>query len=308
MMVQAQVGAARGMRQRLVGSSTVVVVVILATLWTAPSIVLLVASLRSQDVVQDGGWWSFSQGAGLTLDAYRQVFEGPSSAQHGITPYLFNSLAVAVPAVVLPLAIACLAAYALAWMHVKWTTALLLCLVSLQLMPIQVVLVPLVRFFDAGWSIGPVSVIPAMELGTSYVPLWVAHTVFALPLAILLLYGSMLRIPRDVLEACRLDGAGHLLILRRVVLPMLLPAMAAFAVLQFIWVWNDLLVALTFAGGTSEVSPVTAYLASLKASDDSLVTVISAGAVVALAVPLIAYASLRWLYLRGLIAAVLKGP
>ncbi len=138
-------------------------------------------------------------------------------------------------------------------------------------------------------------------------PLWIAHTMFALPLAIFLLHNFIAQLPRDLFEAARVDGASHFLIFRRIVLPLSVPAIASFAIFQFLWVWNDLLVGLTFAGGTVDVAPITVYLSNIKGTYGSSLHLITAGAFIAIVVPLIVFFSLQRFFVRGLLAGSVKG-
>jgi alpha-glucoside transport system permease protein len=143
--------------------------------------------------------------------------------------------------------------------------------------------------------------------GTSFMPLWIAHTMFALPLAIFLLHNFVAQLPRDLFEAARVDGASHFLIFRKLVLPLSVPAIASFAIFQFLWVWNDLLVGLTFAGGTVDVAPITVYLSNIKGTYGASLHLITAGAFIAIVVPLIVFFSLQRFFVRGLLAGSVKG-
>jgi alpha-glucoside transport system permease protein len=186
---------------------------------------------------------------------------------------------------------------------------------SLQVLPLQLTLLPLLEMFSNGWSIGPIPTFPNLdEPGTtnsllmgSYVPLWLAHTAYALPLAVFLLHNAIVRLPREVIDAARLDGASHYVIFRRIVLPLALPAMAAIAIFQFLWVWNDLLVALTFAGGTPDVAPITPYIANLQGGYGVHAHLVTAAAFIAIAVPLAVFFLLQRYFVRGLTAGAVEG-
>ena len=208
-----------------------------------------------------------------------------------------------------------MAAYAIAWVPFKGSTWIFFGIFALQVVPLQMALLPLLQMFNLGWSIGDIPIFPDLNkegsqqslLAGTYIPLWIAHTMFALPLAIFLLHNFMAQLPRDLMEAARVDGAGHFLIFRKIVLPLSVPAIASFAIFQFLWVWNDLLVAITFAGGTPDVAPITSYLATIKGSYGAQLHLITAGAFIAIIVPLIVFFSLQRFFVRGLLAGSVKG-
>ncbi len=289
-------------------------VILITVLWTIPTFGLLVTSLRPKDQAQNSGWWTIITDPTMTLSNYAEVLTGGQTIPGGITPYFFNSFAIALPAAIFPLVIACMAAYALAWIPFKGSTIVFFSIFALQVIPLQMSLLPLLQMFNKGWSIGPIPIFPDLNNGSgqslfygTYVPLWVAHTMFALPLAIFLLHNFIAQLPRELMEAARVDGASHFLIFRKLVLPLAIPAIASFAIFQFLWVWNDLLVALTFAGGTPDVAPITAYLANIKGTYGAQLHLITAGAFIAIVVPLIVFFSLQRFFVRGLLAGSVKG-
>lgn len=169
-------------------------------------------------------------------------------------PYLVNSLAITLPATLFPLVLASMAAYALAWVRFRGSDTVFFVIFALQVVPLQMALIPLLQLFSGGAHLGGVTIVPAVDLSGTYAPVWLAHTMFALPLATFLLHNFISQLPRDLMEAAVVDGASHFKIFRSIVLPLCTPALASFAIFQFLWVWNDLLVALTFAGG-SRTSP-----------------------------------------------------
>jgi alpha-glucoside transport system permease protein len=290
-------------------------VVLITVLWTIPTFGLLVTSLRPAAEASNSGWWTIFTNPGLTMSNYSEVLTGGNTIPGGITPYFFNSFAIAIPAAIFPLVIACMAAYALAWIPFRGATLIFFIIFALQVIPLQMSLLPLLQLFHKGWSIGPIPIsfpfptswtIGDVQVG-SYMQLWIAHTMFALPLAVFLLHNFIAQLPRELFEAARVDGASHFLIFRKLVLPLTVPAIASFAIFQFLWVWNDLLVAITFAGGTPAVAPITAYLANIKGSYGSQLHLVTAGAFIAIVVPLIVFFSLQRFFVRGLLAGSVKG-
>lgn len=283
------------------------VVVAITVLWTIPTFGLFATSLRPRWDVFDSGWWTIFVQPNLTLENYRVVLTGGDVLPNGIAPYLLNSFAIAIPATVFTVLFASMAAYAITWLPIRGTTALLAVIVALQIMPLQMALLPLLELFNTGLSLGPIPIFPALtnpETGRSliagnYATLWIAHTMFALPLAIFLIHSFGDRMPREIFQAAQMDGASHPVIYRRLYLPLMLPALATVAIFQFLWVWNDLLVALTFVGGSSTVAPITAYLSYLKGGFGQNEHLLTAAAFVAMIVPLIVFFSLQRYYARG---------
>jgi len=294
-------------RAKLTNPGAAVLAVCLAVAWTIPAVGLVLSSLRPSDAVATGGWWMFQGESSLTLDNYREAINGSEAMPDGVMPYLVNSMAIALPATALPIILGSLAAYALAWMPMKGSLAILMIIIGLQMMPVQVALLPLLEALSKGWMIGSMVVIPQLDMNHSYIPLWTAHTVFALPLAIFLLYGAFSTLPTDVMEAARIDGASHGLLFSRIVLPLALPAIIALAVVQFLLAWNDVLIALAFTGGTTQVAPITAYLVRLQGLLDSAPGLIGAGTVLAMALPVILFLGIHRSYVRGILGSVLKG-
>lgn len=269
------------------------IAIVIAVLWTIPTFGLAISSIRPQGDIQDTGWWTFFSNPHVTLDNYRAVLS--STGAGGLKNYLINSFVIVIPSVIIPIALAALAAYAFAWIDFKGRNVLFIAIFALQIVPIQVTLIPLLTLYvDAGW-------------GGTFWPIWVSHSIFALPLAIFLLHNFMKEIPRELIEAARMDGAGHVAIFFRVLLPLLTPALAAIGIFQFLWVWNDLLVALTFSGFSSDVQPITVALANLSGTQGTAWHLLSAGAFISIAVPIAVFLSLQRYFVRGLLAGGLKG-
>ena len=255
------------------------------------------------------GWWTVFANPSFTLENYQTVlFSGGYNVQGGLIPYFVNSLTVSIPGTLFPLALATMAAYALAWIPFKGSNALFFFVFGLQVVPIQLALVPLLRFLNTGVHIGSVPIFPALGVTGHFASLWITHTMFAMPLAIFLLHNFMVQLPRDLMEAARVDGANSFLIFRRIVLPLTAPSIASFAIFQFLWVWNDLLVSLTFVGaGKDTVSPLTTRLQALVGNFGSHWELLAPSAFVAIIVPLIVFFALQRYFVRGLLAGSVKG-
>jgi alpha-glucoside transport system permease protein len=213
---------------------------------------------------------------------------------------------ITLPATIFPIVIATMAAYALAWIRFRGSNFLFFSIFALQIVPLQMSLVPLLLLFTGGAHIGSVQIFPALGIAGDFAGIWLPHTMFALPLAIYLLHNFISNLPRDLMEAAHVDGANHFTIFRRIVLPLSIPGIASIAIFQFLWVWNDLLVALTFASGTEEVAPINSKLASLVGQYGSGYTQLSAGAFITIAIPLIVFFSLQRYFVRGLLAGSVK--
>jgi len=283
-------------------------VILLTIVWTIPTIGLLVTSVRPGGDVADSGWWTVFAHPSFTWSNYHQVlFVGGFGVQGGIIPYLVNSLAITIPATVISLTFAAMAAYALAWMRFKGSDVVFFTIFALQVVPLQMSLVPLLKLYNTGVHIGNVPVFPNLHLGGSLAQVWVSHTMFAMPLAVFLLHNFISQLPGDLIEAARVDGANHFRIFRTIVLPLTTPALASFAIFEFLWVWNDLLVALTFAGGSPQVLPVTGRLLQLVGQYGSRWQLLTAGAFVTMIIPLIVFFALQRYFVRGLLAGSVKG-
>ncbi|WP_232660883.1 carbohydrate ABC transporter permease [Pseudonocardia sp. TRM90224] len=265
---------------------------VIAVLWTIPTFGLFLSSFRPERAVKTTGWWTFFGDWSVTFSNYTAVlFRGGQP----LINYFVNSILITLPAVVIPIVLASVAAYAFAWMKFPFKDTLFVAVFALQIVPLQVALIPLLQIYET------------TGLGGTFWTVWISHSIFALPLAIFLLHNSMHEIPAELIEAARVDGAGHVRIFLQVMLPLMKPAIAAFAVFQFLWVWNDLLVALVFAGGTADVAPLTVRIAELSGTRGTDWHLLSAGAFVSIIIPLVVFLSLQRFFVRGLLAGSVKG-
>ena len=281
--------------------------IIIAIFWTIPTFGLLVSSVRPEKDINATGWWTILENPNFTLENYQNVLFIGSSVTPQLSQYFFNSFAITIPAAIFPLTIAVFAAYALAWFDFKGKDFIFFSIFALQVIPLQMSLVPLLQLFAKGFMIGEDVIIPPLGITGTYIPIWIAHTIFALPLAIFLMHNFLRQIPRELIEAARVDGAGWFSLFRQVVLPLSIPAIASFAIFQFLWVWNDLLVGLTFGGGKKDIAPLTVRLAEMVGTRGSGWETLTAGAFVSMVVPLIVFFALQRYFVRGLLAGSVKG-
>ncbi|MFV0374075.1 carbohydrate ABC transporter permease [Microbacterium sp.] len=291
-----------GTKKRLSSRWATAAALIIAAVWTVPTFGLFLTSFRPPELIATTGWWTVFTNWGFTLDNYATALQTGNS-QLDMAGAFVNSFAITIPAVVLPICIAMLAAYAFAWIDFRGKNILFVGVFALQIVPIQMALIPLLQLFAQGTVFG----FPIIEAfgSAGYAQVWIAHTIFGLPLVIYLLHNFVSEIPRDVIEAARVDGAGHGQIFFRIILPLTAPAIASVAIFQFLWVWNDLLVALIFADGN--VAPITKLLAEMTGSRGQDWYLLTAGAFIALIVPLIVFLSLQRFFVRGLLAGATKG-
>ncbi len=282
-----------------------VVMIIITALWVLPTIGLLVSSFRPEDDVKRSGWWTVLTSPGtarFTTDNYRTVLGMPleGASEAGSTTYsmgrsVVNTIIIAVPATLIPILIAAFAAYGFAWIAFPGRKLLFILVVALLVVPLQISLVPILRDYLA------------LDLGGTYLGVWLAHTGFGLPLATYLLYNYISTIPRDIFESAFLDGATHFTIFTRLILPLSVPALASFAIFQFLWTWNDLLIALVFLGGTPETQVLTQRLLSFLGQFGQDWHLLTAGAFISMVIPLIVFFSLQRFFVRGMMAGSVKG-
>jgi alpha-glucoside transport system permease protein len=266
--------------------------IILAVLWTTPSVGLLVTSFRPSEDVSDTGWWTALWNPRFTLENYDEALFGGST---NLINYFVNSIVITLPAVLIPISIALLAAYGFAWIDFRGRNFLFVAVFALQVVPLQIALIPLLSQY-VDWGINQ-----------TFWTVWLSHTIFALPLAIFLLHNFMKDIPPSLIEAARVDGAGHVKIFFKVLLPILTPAIASFGIYQFLWVWNDLLVSLTMTGARAQVAPLTVRVAEMAGTRGGQWHILTAGAFISMVIPVLVFLALQRYFVRGMLAGAVKG-
>lgn len=288
---------AKRVKRRLTSRGATTAAIVIAALWTIPVLGLLISSFRPEREVKTTGWWTIFENWGWTLDNYATVLTTSGASSASLGSYFINSIVIAIPGTIFPLVLALMAAYAFAWIPFKGSSWLFVMVFALQIVPLQMALIPLLRIFNYDW----------IGISGTFGAVWVAHTIFGLPLAIFLLHNFISEIPRDVMEAAKVDGSSHTQTFTRIVLPLSLPAIASLAIFQFLWVWNDLLVALVFSGGTVKTAPLTQRLAEFAGDRGSDWHLLTAAAFISIIVPLIVFFALQRYFVRGLLAGSTKG-
>ncbi|HOF03463.1 MAG TPA: carbohydrate ABC transporter permease [Atribacterota bacterium] len=267
---------------------------LVAIIWIFPTVGLLITSFRSSSAVASSGWWTvlahpfnFTQ---FTLENYQEVI-----ARIGIGRAFLNTLKITIPACILPIIIASFAAYAFAWMEFWGRRFFFILFVGLLVVPLQMTLIPILRIFNK------------LGLSGSFLGIWLAHAGYGLPLVIYLMYNYISGLPSEIFESSTIDGATPFQIFKSIVLPLSVPAIASIAIFQFIWVWNDLLVALVYLGGTPNVAPLTVRISALVGSYGQNWELLTAAAFVSMVLPLVIFLSLQRYFVRGILAGSVKG-
>lgn len=273
----------------------IVVLFIIVVLWTIPTLGLLVSSFRTPEAIQTTGWWkafsgAYDGGRQWTFSNYRDVIFADNMGNA-----FFNSLLVSIPATVIPITIAAFAAFAIAWLVFPGRELFFVLIVGLLVVPLQMALIPILKLYTQA------------KLNGTFLGIWLAHTGFGLPLATYLLYSYIASIPKEIIESAHADGATPWTTFTRLVIPLSVPVIASFAIFQFLWVWNDLLVALVFLGTKAANAIVTTRLAEMVGSRGQDWHVLTSGAFLTMIVPLIIFFSLQKYFVRGMMAGSVKG-
>jgi alpha-glucoside transport system permease protein len=269
------------------------VILIIVIVWIIPTLGVLISSFRTPDAVNTSGWWTVFSNLGSnewTLANYSNVL-----TSEGFGNSFLNSLSVTIPATVMPITIAAFAAYGFAWMKFPGRQWLFVGVVALLVIPLQMALIPLLRLYTT------------VNLNGTFPAVWLAHTGFGLPLAIYLLRNYIGSLPSSMMESAEIDGASHFQTFTQLVVPLSVPVLASFAIFQFLWVWNDLLIALVFLGGEPDVRVITLALNNLNGSRGQAWHLLTAGAFITMALPLVVFLSLQRYFVRGLTAGSVKG-
>ena len=260
----------------------------IAVVWLAPTIGLLITSFRPQSEILGSGWWTVLFSPRFTLENYQEVL-----TSQGLWGAFLNSLQISIPATLVPLFFASAAGYALAWLRFPFRDTVFLLIITMMMIPVQVGFIPLVRILgNAGLTQG-------------FVAVWLAHAAFALPFGIFLLRNFFITLPASLLEAARIDGATDWKIFRSIVIPLSVPAIASLGILQFLWVWNDLLMALVFVQNPA-ANPMTRQIQTLLSQYGTEWHLLAAGAFILMVVPLIVFFSLQRFFVQGLLAGGVK--
>jgi alpha-glucoside transport system permease protein len=279
----------------------------IVAIWALPTIGLFVSGFRQRDTQRRTGWWNLRLGD-LTADNYDAVF----SARESLTKSLLNSFAIAIPATVIPIAIAAFAAYGFAWMDFPGRRVLFIGTIGLLAVPLQVALIPLLQMFVGGAHLSlplfdkTITVVPDLNLVNTTTAVWITHAGFAMPFAVFLFHSYISNLPRDLLEAARIDGAGHFDIFWRLVFPLSVPVFAAFGTFQFLWTWNDYLIANTFAGTNPDARPTTIIIANLAGAFGQNEHLLPAAGFVQAFFPLVVFFALQRYFIRGILAGAIK--
>lgn len=267
------------------------ILLITAIIWLIPSVGLFVSSFRPAQAIASSGWWTaFQTPAQFTLDLYRQAL-----TQQGMAQSFLNSLFISIPATVIPIMIAAFAAYAFAWLEFPGRHLIFVLVIGLLVVPLQMTFIPILKVYNV------------TQLTGTFPAIWLAHAGYGLPFAIYLLRNFIGSLPKDLFESAYLDGASSFDIFFSIVLPLSVPALASLVIFQFMWVWNDLLVALIYLGGIPSVAPMTVTISNQVNSLGGNWQVLTASAFISMTLPLLVFFTLQRYFVRGLLAGSVKG-
>ena len=295
--------ATGGLRRRLGHLPTHVAVIVLMLIWLIPTIGLFINSFRTSEAVQSTGWWTILfQPSQVTLENYAHVL-----AQNGIASGFVNSLFISIPATIIPIFVAAFAAYAFAWMNFPGRNILFVAIVGLLVVPLQTTFIPILQLYASiRFDLGPIRI--DNGLNGQFLAVWLAHTGYGLPFAVYLLRNYMGGLPREVFESASIDGASPVTAFFRLAIPMSVPALAALAIFQFLFVWNDLLVALIYIGfSNTQNAPLTIAVANLVGNFGNGWWYLAAAAFLSMALPLAVFFALQRYFVRGIVGGSVKG-
>jgi alpha-glucoside transport system permease protein len=286
--------------QRIQRALLHIAVIGLTLAWIVPTLGLLISSFRPAASIITTGWWTaLAPPFNFTLQNYSDMFD-----QSNLGTAIFNSFMVSIPSTIIPVTVAAFSAYAFAWMKFPGRDWIFLAFVGLLAVPLQLTFVPVLTFFVAH------GIVPDNLTNIGLPPwtgLWLAHAGYGLPFSTYLLANFFRALPSDLFESAEIDGAGTLTVFFRIILPLSVPALASLVIFQFLWVWNDLLVALIYVGGAPEVGPLTVNLAGLTNSLGQGYNLLTAAAFFSMIIPLAVFLSLQRYFVRGILAGSVKG-
>lgn len=269
-------------------------ILVLIIIWLLPALGTLITSFRSPQAINSSGWWTaLSQPFNLTqytLKNYNTVL-----TQQNIGLAFRNSLIITIPATIIPILFAAFAAYAFAWMKFPGRDLLFMIMVGLLVVPLQMTFIPVLSLYNK------------LHLSGHFYGIWLAHTGYGLPLTIYLMHNFIAGLPRDLFDSAAIDGASTLKIFFSLVLPLSVPAIASVAIFQFLWVWNDLLVALIYLGASPKVAPLTVVIANLVGSRGQAWWILTAAAFVSMLLPMFVFFAFQRYFVRGILAGSVKG-
>jgi alpha-glucoside transport system permease protein len=301
------------------------IVYTIVLVWTIPTFGVFISSFRTETDVKTTGWWTTLWHPHFTFSNYTSVL-GTKNGGDNLAHFFANSLRITIPSVIVSVGIAALASYALSWINFKGRDWTFVAIVTLLVVPLQMALIPLSRLITGGGHItipglncssthlnflcGKIphhafTLFPNLGLKNTLTPVIIAHTCFGLPFCVFILKNFMSSLPREVMEAARVDGAGHLTMFRKIVLPLSVPALASLGIFQFVYIWNDYLVAQVFGG--SKNYPLVYQLASISGSRGSSWHLLTAATFLSMILPLAVFFSLQKYFVKGLLAGAVKG-
>jgi alpha-glucoside transport system permease protein len=282
-------------RRRVISRTPLhVTILVFATIWLIPTLGLLITSFRDPRSIAGTGWWTvfpnLLSGGQFTLQNYVGVLRG-----QGLARSFLNSLYISIPATAISTFIASFAAFGFAWMRFSGRRILFMLVVGLMVIPLQMTFIPVLPIYSR------------LGMAGTFPGIWLAHTAYGLPLTTYLVHNFMCRIPKDLFDSAAIDGASAFKTFSRIVIPISVPALASVFIFQFLWIWNDLLVALVYLGARPNVAPLTVSIANLVTNRGQDWELLTAAAFVSMALPLVVFFGLQRYFIRGILAGSVKG-